>query len=437
MTLFRDLIHNLFYIITPVFLYYTFWSRYTHERRRSLYFLIFFALCAASMLLSMMFPVEISGFQFDFRYLAVIFALLYGSWVLALVLFLVQAGYRLILIGASDPGFYLFFSALSFAGFYLLSRHYQSFNLRKKAACYLALLAVICSLSAVFSFSRFTDNRLDMLTYMSQFFLLYAIVSLLLIYTIERMITNQRMKEDLRKSEQLRTVSELAASVAHEVRNPMTVARGFVQLMQSSSSLTNSEKKYLQLTISEIDRAQHIISDYLNLAKPKDPSFKTISVSHALDEVRHTIQAYALMNNVSVFLDVPSGLKIRGEEKEFMQVLLNLCKNGIEAMPDGGKLFLTAALAGSTVRIGITDTGTGMTNEQVRQLGRAYYTTKDKGTGLGLMVSFTIIRSWGGQIDVKSEPGNGTVFTIILPAESADEPLHPDYEKQTAETVKQ
>ncbi|TMW71548.1 sensor histidine kinase [Alteribacter natronophilus] len=416
MTLFRDLIHNLFYIITPVFLYYTFWSGSGLERHRKMSALIFFALGSASMLLSMMFPVEISGFKFDYRYLAVIFAMLYGSWILALALMLTQFVFRILMVGPHDVAFYLYFSVLVFIGFYLLSRHYQTFSVKKKMTSYAGLLAILCSLSAVFSSSRFADSRLEMLIYMGQFFLIYAGGSILLIYLVERLLDSQRMKADLRKSEQLRTVSELAASVAHEVRNPMTVARGFVQLIHSSPSLTDSERKYLQLTMSEIDRAQHIISDYLSLAKPKDSRLETISVSQALDQVRHTIQAYALMNNVSVFLDVPSGMKVRGDEKELMQVLLNLAKNGIEAMPDGGKLFLTASHAGEKVRMTISDTGTGMTKDEVRQLGEAYYTTKEKGTGLGLMVSFSIIRSWGGQIDVKSAPGKGTAFTIVLPA---------------------
>nr|WP_281419536.1 ATP-binding protein [Bacillus alkalicola] len=121
------------------------------------------------------------------------------------------------------------------------------------------------------------------------------------------------------------------------------------------------------------------------------------------------------MNNVSVEIAVPQNLSILGNEKELTQVVLNITKNGIEAMESGGVLTLTAELRDDHVDISIKDTGQGMSKEQLKQLGNAYFTTKEKGTGLGLMISYNIIHSWGGTVSVQSKKGEGTEFIIHLP----------------------
>ncbi|RNA70150.1 ATP-binding protein [Alteribacter keqinensis] len=416
MSVFKDFLHNLFYILTPIFLYVTFWGGFGFQRNRKMTRIFFFILCVSSMVLSMTFPVVLNnGITFDLRHVPLIIGTLYGGWGMGLALLLFQNAYRAIWIGMESILFAIYFSSLVYLFFLGFSKYYHSIKLTKKILYYMLVLLIVASLATVFPSTIFADTRTEIAYYMVQFFFIYSCVSFLVIYTLEKILLNERLKGDLRKSEQLRLVSELAASVAHEVRNPMTVARGFIQLLQSNANLTENEKKYMQLTLSEIDRAQLIISDYLSLAKPKDVELETINVAFTMDKVRHTIQAYALMNNVSVYLDVPSHLKIRGDEKELTQVVLNLAKNGIEAMPQGGKLFLSAVHTGQHIRIKIADTGSGMTKEEVKQLGTAYYSTKEKGTGLGLMVSFSIIRSWGGHIQVNSKVGEGTEFIIQLP----------------------
>ncbi|WP_026690380.1 sensor histidine kinase [Alteribacter aurantiacus] len=420
MSVFKDFLHNLFYILTPIFLYVTLWSGFGFQRNRKLTKLFFFALCISSMALSMTFPVVLNnGVTFDLRHIPLVIGTIYGGAWMGAALLVFQLSYRVVLVGTEAVFFAIYFSTLVYLVYLVFSKHYHAFSLKKKIWSFNLVLLAIVTTTIAFPSTIFADSRSEIAFYMVQFFAIYVPVFFLVIYTLEKILLNDRLKKDLRKSEQLRLVSELAASVAHEVRNPMTVARGFIQLLHSNANLTENEKKYMQLTMSEIDRAQMIISDYLSLAKPKDAKLQTINVAFTLDKVRHTIQAYALMNNVSVFLDVPSNLKIKGDESELTQVVLNLGKNGIEAMPRGGKLFLSAVHTGQHIRIKIADTGSGMTKEEVQQLGNAYYSTKEKGTGLGLMVSFSIIRSWGGHIQVNSKLGEGTEFVIQLPVVSA------------------
>ncbi len=416
MSMFKDFLHNLFYILTPIFIYVSFWKGVGFHRNRKLTSLFIFLLCLSSMILSMTFPVYIGeSTTFDLRHVPLIIGTIYGGWRVGLSLLIAQITYRIAFIGTEGLFFSVYLAFLCFILFYIFSKYHITMSLKRKMIYFMLTLILITSLTFVLPSNRFADNRLEIISYMSESFGVYAVVFSLVIYLIERIRINERLKSDLRKSEQLRLVSELAASVAHEVRNPMTVARGFIQLIHSNANISNNERKYLQLTLSELDRAQSIISDYLSLAKSKKSELQTINITYTLDKVRHTIQAYALMNNVSVYLDVPSQLKINGDEKELTQVILNIAKNAIEAMPEGGSLFLSASHTGQNVRVKIADTGTGMTKEEVNQLGTAYYSTKEKGTGLGLMVSFNIIRSWGGHIQVNSQINKGTEFLITLP----------------------
>ncbi len=368
----------------------------------------------------MLFPIRVEIMQnilpFDFQFIPIFVATLLGGWIYGIPLIIVQSSTNFILYDLEVMLFGLCAATFIFFGAYWISLRYNKFEMKKRS---LVTLAVFFSPIMIILF--FPTNPLMLPLGESLIVgIVYAsvtgLIALLILSLINLIQTSEQLEKDLQKSEQLRLVSELAASVAHEVRNPMTVARGFIQLIHSNSKLTDDEKKYLQLTISELDRAQSIISDYLSLAKPKEKVNEPVLVYHVMDKVRHTVQAYALMNNVSVFLDVPTHLKVKADDKELTQVLLNLAKNGIEAMEHGGSLFLTGSQKESHVILKVKDTGCGMTNEQVKRLGTAYYSTKEKGTGLGLMITYNLIRSWGGQVTVNSKVDIGTEFIIQLPA---------------------
>jgi two-component system sporulation sensor kinase A len=228
-------------------------------------------------------------------------------------------------------------------------------------------------------------------------------------------ITRRKEAEELlRKSDKLSAVGQLAAGVAHEVRNPLTVLKGFVQLLRSSDPKV---KEYSKLMLSEVERIETIISEFLMLSKPQDTKFKRTRLDEILYHVIALMDTKAVMNNVQILSDIEASLpEIECDENQLKQVFINMMQNAIEAMPSGGELRIAAMCCDAEeVQIQISDQGCGIPEDRIRRLGEPFYSSKEKGTGLGLMVSYQIIETHNGRIQVKSSEQEGTNFTISLP----------------------
>jgi len=231
---------------------------------------------------------------------------------------------------------------------------------------------------------------------------------------IEGIIERNRMKKEIQRSEKLNTLGELAASIAHEVRNPLTVVKGFLQLMQQEEKGKNYE--YLSLVLSELGRAESIINDYLNFAKPKFEKIEEFSLKEVLTEVVMLLDPLATKQGVELKSELDStGFAIVTDRNQLKQALVNLIKNAIEATPEGGKVTIHNKSDQNQASILIVDTGKGMTPEQLSRIGTLFYTTKDKGTGLGTSVSLRIIETMNGKVSYKSKPGVGTEVEMVLP----------------------
>jgi two-component system, sporulation sensor kinase B len=173
---------------------------------------------------------------------------------------------------------------------------------------------------------------------------------------------------------------------------------------------------YLKLMIEELNRAETIINDYLSLAKPDVGKLEIIDGSEMTEQVMDLMSSYAMMSkNISLHTEIRDQVKIRGNKSELKQVLINILKNGIEAMGDGGKLSMTLGKQGDFGVFIIKDTGIGMTAEELSRLGTAFYSLKERGTGMGLMVCYQIVERMKGQIKVSSKKGEGTIFEIMVP----------------------
>jgi two-component system sporulation sensor kinase B len=225
------------------------------------------------------------------------------------------------------------------------------------------------------------------------------------------------MQEEVINSEKMKIVSDIAASVAHEIRNPLTAVRGFIQLLGSEALDKDKKNYYQQICLEELDRAQLIITDYLSLAKPDPEMIESINVNDEINYLSNVLLTYANYNNIqiNVVLSEDSPLLVVGDRYKFRQALINIGKNAIEAMNNGGILEIKTNKINDNIVLAISDTGVGMTSEQIKRLGIPYYSTKEKGTGLGTMVSFGIIKKMNGKIDISSELGKGTEFKIIFP----------------------
>jgi two-component system sporulation sensor kinase B len=237
----------------------------------------------------------------------------------------------------------------------------------------------------------------------------------LFITFIERAKKESYVLSELKELEKLKVVSEIAASISHEVRNPLTVTKGFLQLLQDKS--INDEKKdfYIRLSLNELERAEVIISDYLTFAKPSLENIELLEMNEELEYIIKIVTPYATMRNSKIDFVKTKTIYIAGERQKFHQCLINIAKNGIEAMSENGQLTIRIMETDKQAIITIQDTGIGMNKEQIRRLGTPYYSTKTTGTGLGTMVVFSIIKAMRGEILVESEQGVGTCFTITIP----------------------
>ncbi|GLX70006.1 sensor histidine kinase [Paenibacillus glycanilyticus] len=224
----------------------------------------------------------------------------------------------------------------------------------------------------------------------------------------------KRTEEILRRSEKLSVVGQLAAGVAHEVRNPLTTLRGFVQLMQRDSKL---DRSYMNIMLSELDRINLIVSEFLVFAKPQADRYQEADLYALMNDIVVLLDSEANIHNVQMVTRLAPGIpRLRCESNQLKQVLVNVMKNGMEAMPEGGELKLELLRESENdILIRIQDEGIGIPEEDLARLGEPFFTRKTEGNGLGLMISQQIIQNHKGNIQYSSKPGEGTCVEIRIP----------------------
>jgi signal transduction histidine kinase len=228
-------------------------------------------------------------------------------------------------------------------------------------------------------------------------------------------ITERKLAaEIIRKSDKLSVIGELAAGVAHEIRNPLTSIQGFLQFMKPNYK----DEHYFDIMLSEIERIKLIIGEMLVLSKPQAEKREMKGVRDLCQRIIDLFEPQANLNNVQIITEFDSNIPdIWCEENQLKQVFVNILKNAIEAMDNGGKIFVQIKkIDDSNILIRFIDQGLGIEQERIDRLGEPFYSTKEKGTGLGLMVSFRIIERHNGKIKISSVKNQGTTVDVILPA---------------------
>ncbi|MFJ5963618.1 MULTISPECIES: PAS domain-containing protein [unclassified Bacillus (in: firmicutes)] len=233
---------------------------------------------------------------------------------------------------------------------------------------------------------------------------------------ILRDISERKQTEELMlRSEKLSIAGQLAAGIAHEIRNPLTAIKGFLQLIKPK---TKDRDQYFEIVFSELSRIEIILSELLMLAKPQQTaSMQTLNLKKLISEVTALLETQANLNGILMNTsDIEEDLLMNGDQNQLKQVFINLIKNAVESMPNGGKVDITAKAQREGILVTIRDEGVGIPESVMKRIGEPFLTTKEKGTGLGLMVTFNILENHNGTISVDSQPEKGTVFHIMFPA---------------------
>lgn len=216
-------------------------------------------------------------------------------------------------------------------------------------------------------------------------------------------------------------VGQLSAGIAHEIRNPLTSLKGFLSLLQSS--IDESNKGYIDVMQTEVNQIEFITNQFMAVAKPQATTIQLQDLRMLIEQAFAVIYPEAISSNIKVIIEEEEDIPlIQCEVNQLKQVFINILKNSIEAMDSDGKIVVQVKKLGHNhVLIRCIDQGCGIPKERIPHLGEPFYSLKEKGTGLGLMMCYKIIEEHQGKISIKSEIHKGTTVDVILPIHSSAE----------------
>jgi PAS domain S-box-containing protein len=248
-------------------------------------------------------------------------------------------------------------------------------------------------------------------------------------------VTDKRRREaQLRRAESLAALTTLAAGVAHEIKNPLASIRiqlGIIRriLEKNCTKKTESIFHNISLVEQEIDRLNSIVVDFLFAVRPMDITLILDRAEEVIDEVVELMRHEAEDQHIRIVTQIEPDLPdVMIDRKNLKQALLNIVKNAIAAMPDGGVLTISASVKNDELQIAVSDTGIGIPEELMTKIFEPYFTTKESGTGLGLTITFKIVKEHNGEITVESTPSKGSTFTIHLPLPQPEQKSLPPWE---------
>lgn len=224
--------------------------------------------------------------------------------------------------------------------------------------------------------------------------------------------------ENLLENDKLSLIGQLAAGIAHEIRNPLTSIKGFIQLMKSDDK---KRDEYLEIMENEIDRIDSISNELMIFAKPNHSKYKYHNLKDIFKTCVTLLEGLAFQKQIKMVLDYDDEpVCVYCDEQKIKQVIINIVKNAIEAMDEPGKIYIQIGKNGDKGILSIRDEGCGIPPDLIDKIGQPFFTTKQNGNGLGLMMCYKIIEEHKGKIDVQSELGVGTTFRIFLPLDHVE-----------------
>ncbi|MBY0146918.1 sensor histidine kinase [Neobacillus niacini] len=413
MSIIKDFLLQLAFMLIPIFIYYTFITeRVKTDKNKKVIMTILWGI---SIIACMSFPVVFGqNARLELRIIPLLLGTLYGGFFPGIILSVLIILYRLYF--GFDIGFYNTVLVLLLSLPVILHFHKVFTNskreMRVKISVGLSFFYCLIGLTVLGILRGFS---IEYLTVPVIHLIFAVVVTWCFTMLIESIREIHQLRLEMQNSEKLRVIGELTSVFAHEIRNPMQVTRGFLQLL-NEPNLPDQKREYIHLSLEELDRANEIINDFLSFGKPSIYNNERIDIGYQIQRVVNIIQSYTLNHNVEIKIDILDTGWIYANPQKLNQSLINILKNAIESMPVGGIVWIICTSTDDGyIKVTIKDQGIGMTKKQIDRLGSPYYSLKESGTGLGMMVSFQIIRSFKGKIQVNSEKGVGTEFIILLP----------------------
>jgi signal transduction histidine kinase len=231
------------------------------------------------------------------------------------------------------------------------------------------------------------------------------------------------IEEQLRRSEKLSTLGEMAAVLAHEIRNPLGSIRGTAEILRDDYRPGDPKHEFIEIQIKETERLNHVVEDFLRMARQQPVELRDCSIREELETIVTLVAKDAHNRGITLLLEQNADQAvIRGDGEKLRQAFLNIVINALQATPSGGSVTITLDRVGPEFVISFRDNGSGIAPDNLQRIFEPFYTTKTDGTGLGLAVTRKIIEGHGGKLDIESGVGLGTTVSIRLPmlAEGAE-----------------
>jgi two-component system sensor histidine kinase AtoS len=238
-----------------------------------------------------------------------------------------------------------------------------------------------------------------------------------IILTLSNITQRKIIEQQLYHADKLSSLGQLAASVAHEIKNPLASIKTLGQLLQEETKADDSRREYIDVIVAEVNRLNGVVEQLLRYARPEGSSFCEVCFEEVIRPVLSLVNHESERHQVELVPEYQKDLKVYVDPEKIKQVFLNLIFNGIQSMNKGGKLFIRAFREQESpwTVFEIEDTGCGMSEEIARRIFEPFFTTRQRGTGLGLAIVKKIVDLHGGKIEVSSEAGQGTKFKFYLP----------------------
>lgn len=241
------------------------------------------------------------------------------------------------------------------------------------------------------------------------------------VYVLEDLTERRAMETQIRRMDRLASVGQLAAGIAHEIRNPLAILRATSQLLADRLRSDTSLVAYLDVLVGESDRIDRLIGELQDYARPKPPTLEPLGLYDVLKEARDEVYAYALQHDVQVLVYSTDDISFSADRQQIRHLLVNLLFNAIQASSPGTDVHLRGERTARGVRIRVIDTGCGMPSDVQERVCEPFFTTRDEGTGLGLAIVSAVVTQHHGTLHIQSTPGKGTEIRVTLPGERIHE----------------